>query len=202
MKRKEGYYWVKMPEDDINPGWKVALWHDNDGGFDGGDWCWHSTAFDTKHYDNFFEKINENRIPPPYEDYEIKDYITHYTSSEDSPPVIYGAITRGPLSYSPNPYAKEIVEHMKSEEPAKEVVIMKRLSLGISSGIIEGIEGYILPAAKATGPLSTKPSDISFTRIADLVHGATKADIVMGIAIGDCKKGEIAQVITKGFIKQ
>lgn len=61
MIREEGYYWVKMPDDDINPGWKIALWHDNNGG-DDADWCWHSSAFDTKHYDNFFEEINENRI--------------------------------------------------------------------------------------------------------------------------------------------
>lgn len=64
--RKEGFYWVKL-DDPTSPDWTVALWHDNDGGYDGGDWCWRSHHFDGKGHDSMFSEINENRIPDPNE---------------------------------------------------------------------------------------------------------------------------------------
>jgi hypothetical protein len=64
--RQEGYYWVKIKRREDNPGWHIAFWHDNNGG-DDPDWCWHSDAFDTKHYDWFFDEINETRILAPDE---------------------------------------------------------------------------------------------------------------------------------------
>lgn len=62
--RQEGYYWVKL-DDPISPQWQSALWCDNDGGFDGGDWWWRLTGDDDKYFDEDFTEINETPIPSP-----------------------------------------------------------------------------------------------------------------------------------------
>lgn len=66
MERKEGYYWVRL-DDHISPQWQVALWCDNDGGYEGGDWWWRLPGDDDMYFDEDFSEINESRIPSPDE---------------------------------------------------------------------------------------------------------------------------------------
>jgi hypothetical protein len=66
MERKEGYYWVRLDDPFFNH-WHIALWHDNDGGYEDGDWCWHTPYIEGKSDDSDFLEINETRIPTPDE---------------------------------------------------------------------------------------------------------------------------------------
>jgi hypothetical protein len=70
MKRKEGYYWVKIDtstEELKYHGnhWQAALWYCNNG--DGSDLLWRIAGDDTRFDDDDFSEINETRIVSPDE---------------------------------------------------------------------------------------------------------------------------------------
>ncbi len=49
------------------------------------------------------------------------------------------------MNYTHTPYAREILESLNSDQPVKMVVLLKGASIGMSSGIIPNMHGYILP---------------------------------------------------------
>lgn len=182
--RQDGYYWVKL-RDDLSP-WTVGEFHQANGGY------WRLPNLEYAFWDHHFGKINETRILGPDE--------------ADNPQLtaLQNRVAKQLEALDRQPWADALTPN---EEPPKRK-ILSGMEMEYVETIRDGENQYhlywpiipITPEQQAHN-LKNYSDNITFTRLSNIVPGATKDDLVMGIAIEDCRKGQITKVITKGFVQ-